>query len=406
MQSLCVICKGRGWCGKPCPILAKLKSFQPKVALEFSGSSPPEIFVGSYGYPKVFTGILAPAELGETSHLSMPEEWHAEKADIVKILSYRSRLIYSRFQSSIKEIRKENRNLVKVMQEVALASKSTSLEFELKKKPQLRIQLDMHMPVIGNPAPLAKARLTQNPYIEKKVDYLTSDTDIKAGQAVQELYKAKISISGLIKILSAGMLGLKMQRKLVPTRWAVTAVDSIISKQIIEKVKFYPKISEFLLFHSDYLGNYYEILLLPGEFSFEVIEAKMPGSVWNPQGMHTFICADHEGYYGRKTYASNCGGGYYAPRLAIAEYLNKMKRQASCLVMRECRPDYWAPCGVGVLRETARDALTKKPEHFGTLKEALTKAQTRFKLKIETFIKKSKLLYEYKTQLKLAQFLK
>jgi len=338
--------------------------------------------------------------------LSMPEEWHAEKADIVKILSYRSRLIYSRFQSSIKEIRKENRNLVKVMQEVALASKSTSLEFELKKKPQLRIQLDMHMPVIGNPAPLAKARLTQNPYIEKKVDYLTSDTDIKAGQAVQELYKAKISISGLIKILSAGMLGLKMQRKLVPTRWAVTAVDSIISKQIIEKVKFYPKISEFLLFHSDYLGNYYEILLLPGEFSFEVIEAKMPGSVWNPQGIHTFICADHEGYYGRKTYASNCGGGYYAPRLAIAEYLNKMKRQASCLVMRECRPDYWAPCGVGVLRETARDALTKKPEHFGTLKEALTKAQTRFKLKIETFIKKSKLLYEYKTQLKLVQFLK
>ncbi len=406
MQSLCVICKGRGWCGKPCPILAKLKRFQPKVALEFSGSSPPEIFVGRYGYPKVFTGILAPAELGETSHLSMPEEWHAEKADILKILSYRSKLIYSRFQSNIKEVRKGNNKLLGVMQEVSLASKPVSLEFKLKKRPQLRMQLDMHNPVIGNPAPLVKARLTQNPAVAKKVDYLTADVDIKAGQAIQELYKAKIPVSNVIKILSAGMLGLKIQRKLVPIRWAVTAADSTISKQLIEKIKFYPQTSEFLLFHSSYVGNYYEVLLLPGEFSFEVIEAKMPGSVWNPRGMGTFICADHEGYHGRKTYASNCGGGYYAPRLALAEYLDKIERQASCLVMRECRPEYWAPCGVGVLRETVRDALTKKPEHFATLKEALARAQTRLKLRIETFIKKSKLLHEYKSQLKLAHFLK
>lgn len=406
MQSLCVICKGREWCGRQCPILAKLKYFQPKVDLEFSGSSPPEIFVGRYGYPKVFTGILAPPEIGETSHLSMPEEWYVEKADILKILSYRSRLIYSRFQSSIKEVRKENDKLLGVMREVALASKPASLEFKLKKKPQLRMQLDMYNPIIGNPAPLVKARLTQNPAIAKKVDYLTSDTDIKAGQAAQELYKVKISISSIIKILSAGMLGLKIQRKLVPTRWAVTAIDSTISKQLIERIKFYPKISEFLLFHSSYVGNYYEILLLPQEFSFEVMEAKMPGSVWNPQGIETFICADYEGYHGRKTYASNCGGGYYAPRLAIVEYLDKIKRQASCLVMRECRQEYWAPCGVGVLRECCRDALTKRPERFASLKEALTKAQTRFKLRIETFIKKSKLLYEYKKQLKLTQFFK
>lgn len=403
MQSLCVICKGRGWCGKPCPILARLRCFQPKVALEFSGSSPPEIFVGRYNYPKVFTGILAPAEFGETSHFSMPEEWYAEKADIIKILSYRSRLVYSRFQSDIK---KGKGKLLGVMQEVSLASKPAMLEFKLKKKPQLRMQLDMHMPLIGNPAPLVSARLIQNPIVAKKVDYLTSDTDVKAGKAMQELYEAKIPTSSIIKILSAGMLGLKIQRKLVPTRWAVTAIDSTISKQLIEKIKFYPTISEFLLFRSDYLGNYYEILFLPGEFSFEVIEAKMPGSVWNPQGIETFICADYEGYHGRKTYASNCGGGYYAPRLAIAEYLDKIKRQASCLVMRECRPEYFAPCGVGVLRETVRDALTKKPEHFAALKEALAKVQTRFKLRIETFIKKSKLLYEYKKQLKLTQFLK
>jgi hypothetical protein len=38
---LCVKCKGKGWCGKPCRIYSKIKGFIPKKTKHFSGSSPP-----------------------------------------------------------------------------------------------------------------------------------------------------------------------------------------------------------------------------------------------------------------------------------------------------------------------------------------------------------------------------
>jgi hypothetical protein len=132
----------------------------------------------------------------------------------------------------------------------------------------------------------------------------------------------------------------------------------------------------------------------------------MPSSVWNPEGNETYIMKDYENWYGRKDYASEVTGGYYVVRLAVSEYLNAIRRQASVLVMRECRPEYWAPCGVGILRETCRSAMQSKPERFSSLKEALNAAQTRLKLKIETFLNNSKLLSEYKKQTKLTNFFK
>jgi hypothetical protein len=37
--------------------------------------------------------------------------------------------------------------------------------------------------------------------------------------------------------LSIGVLGLKKDKKLVPTRWAITATDDILAKKLLEKVK-------------------------------------------------------------------------------------------------------------------------------------------------------------------------
>ena len=39
------------------------------------GSSPPSVFVGSYGYPKVGVGPMLPPILGDTTVLDKPEEW-------------------------------------------------------------------------------------------------------------------------------------------------------------------------------------------------------------------------------------------------------------------------------------------------------------------------------------------
>ena len=403
-SELCARCKGKGLCGKPCKILGKISNLLPKTKLQFSGSSPPEIFVGRVGYPEINTGILAPQEYGNNEIMSLPELWHSNNLSIDQVLAMRSQMIYSRFKSNIKDARKSGRFLG-IMQEISMSNKSVSTEFILKKPAKPRIMFDTHTPLIGNPAPLQNVRLEENPHIEQKVDYIVSDTDNKASNSIIELYSGKIETSNIIKILSAGLLGLKSKRKLVPTRWAITATDDIISKFMLGRIRFYQEISEILVFTSEYVGNHYEFLLLPDKFSFEVIEAKIPGSVWNPFSQNNLFMQDYEQFNGRKTYASNVTGAYYSNRLALTEYLTSIKRQASCLVLREARPEYYAPLGVGILREASRAAFQSQPEKHETLESAFNSMQQRMKLPINLFRDKSELLKNYKKQTRLSTWL-
>lgn len=404
-SELCIRCRGRNWCGKSCRVYARINKFLPKAKTHFSGSTPPEIFVGRNFYPEVYTGILAPQYSGNTEEMSLPEKWHSNNLSIKDIVNHRAQLIYSRFKSKIKSAKQPSKFL-QTLQEVSLTSKSVSTEVFLKKPFQPRIELDKRLPVIGNPAPLKSIRLEENTKIKKKIDYLVNDTDNKAASSIIELHKTKTTeTSNIIKILSAGMLGLKKNRILVPTRWSVTAVDDTISKNLVEKIKYYPEINEIRLFHGYYVGNHYEILLLPDKFSFEVIEAFFTGSAWN-MSQKTLFTHDFERFFKRKKYAKNVVGAYYAVRLAISEYLEKIKRQAYCIVFREERPEYNAPLGVGILRQLARKALTEKYETFPTIKEALNQAQTRLKLNIKDFTEKSILLKEYGQQKRLTQWMK
>jgi len=398
---LCVRCRGKGWCNKPCKIHSMIKEFAPKIKTHFSGSSPPEIFVGRIGYPEVNTGILSPQEYGNKEEMSLPEKWFEKRLTIRQILNHRSQLIYSRFKSKIKQARTPTKFL-NIMQEISLADKSVSTEIFLKKPFQIKVNIDKHLPVIGNPAPLKSIKLEENPHIKRKVDYIASDTDNKATNSIKELYKIT-QTSNIIKILSAGMLGLKKNRKLVPTRWAVTAVDDTLSKDLLKKIRYYSEINEIFLFHGYYVGNHYEFLLLPDKFSFEVIEAFMTGSLWN-LSKQIITTQDYEPFSGRKKYASNVTGAYYTARLAICEYLDKIKKQASCLVLREERPEYNAPLGVGILRELSRHAFKQKPERFSTIQDALNQSQTRMKLPVSLFKNKSWLLKEYGKQKRLGEW--
>jgi len=401
-SELCARCKGKGLCGKPCRILNRIEGYSPKVKLHFSGSSPPEIFVGRHNYPDINAGILSPETYGEKEDISLPEIWHQKRFSIQDILSRRASLIYSRFKTSVKG--SGNNRFKTVMQEVSMADKSVSMEVFLKKVPRMTINFNQEVPLIGNPAPLKSITLEENPRILKKVDYLVSDNNAKATIAMSELYKGDTKISNISKILSAGLLGLGYQRRLVPTRWAITAVDDTISKDMLKKIRYYPEISEILVFTSEYLGNHYEFILFPDKFSFEVIEAKMHGSVWNPFSSETLFMMDYEGFFGRKQYASNVTGAYYANRLALCEYFEKIKRQASCLVMREARPEYYAPMGVGILREASRQAFKNSPEKFVSLKEASEKIKTRMKISPIEFINRSVLLKERGKQKRLIDF--
>lgn len=360
---------------------------------EFSGSSPPEIFVGKWNYPNVYTGILSPEEYGNTELMSSPELWHEKKLSISDIISQRQKLIYSRTQNHIK---KQDTKFLEVFHEIAMTSKSVASEFKLKKPVNFTKHLDSRVPLISRAAPLEKVRLQENTKIKPKIDYYVNDNEIKSVEAIKELHKSEINISNIIKILSAGLLGMKKNRRMVPTRWAITAVDDTISKEKLEKIKYYQEISEFQLFNAEYLGNHYEFLLLPDRYSFEVIEIAL-----STQGFWT----DYEGFFPRKKYAESVTGAYYANRLALVEYLEKIKRQASCLVFREIRPEYYAPCGVGILREASRNAFSKPSENFSTIDEALKAIQRRLKQSIENYTKKSFILKNYRKQKRITDFI-
>ena len=386
-MTYCKIC-GEDNCKKHSFLLGKTKTLK-----EFSGSSPPEIFVGKWNYPNVYAGILSPDEIGDTEILSSAELWHKNKLSIPEILNFRNKLVYGRKQSNIKQ--NQGNPFLSVLKEIAMAYKPVSTEFRLKKPITKNLENDKRVPLIQNAADVEQVKLQENPKIKQKVDYLVNDISAKSVTSILELDKAGIETSSITKLLSAGLLGLKTNRKLVPTRWSITVVDDTLSKEKLKKIKTFQEISEIQLFNAEYLGNHYGFLLLPDKFSFEVIENSLSsGGFWH----------DFEFFSGRKKYADDITGAYYVNRLALCEYLEKIKRQAYCIVFREVRQEYSVPLGVGILRQTSREAFLKSPEKFSAINDALESAQKRLKQPIINFVEKSILLRNYGKQRKLTSF--
>lgn len=393
---MCIKCNGKGFCGKPCKILNQFNLSIPRATTHFSGPTPPEIFVGRVGYPNVNMGILAPTSF-ETKHseFNNAEQWSKGNLAIPNILRLRSQLVFGESNVNIKM----SNNIKKTGEELAMTKIPTSTEFFLKKKPYLNLTTSSVFKPIMNQAQAEKINLQENVKIEKKVDYLVNDDDCKATVAINELYNSKYEVDHLQKILSVGLLGRKMARRMVPTRWSITAVDDNVCKFLMEKIRYYDEINEIFVKNGNYLGNYIEILFLPGEFSFDAIEA------WYSDDENIFVYTeDYESFFGRKTYASNITGGYYAMRLPVCEYLENRKKQASVFVFRKILPEYYAPLGVGIVRETTRRAISSEEQFFDSIDEALNDISKRVDIDKKIIKEKSWLLNNYGRQKKLKDF--
>jgi DNA repair protein NreA len=398
MDNLCIRCKGKGLCGKPCRILSKFKDNAPKPKLHFSGKSAPELFVGRIGYPYINAGILTPQDNDNLSNFPSAEEWSYQNFSIANVLRLRGGLIYGKAQTHIKI----NDKIKQVTQELALSSKPVSTEIFLKKKPTFQFTVDKVFQPMTNPAPLIRAILEENPHVPKKVDYLINDTDAKSVTVINELYKSNTKIDHLQKLLSIGLLGKKAARRMVPTRWSITATDDTISKEHLKKIRYFQHVNQITLYSGNFLGNYIEALILPGPFAFEAIEAWQSGSTYSQN--ETEFSQDYETFNGRKKYAFNVTGGYYAMRLPLTKHLLKLKRQAQILIFREIRPEYYAPLGVGIVRETAKSTFQNKPKHFDTIEDALKDIRKRIETPIKTIKEKSWLLNNYGKQKSIFDF--
>ena len=377
---------------------------------EFFSNSPPSVFVGSkLKYPSVNVGILAPPVRVEDAEIyDSHERWINENLEINDILKYRSNLVNSRFRSNVHSARGNmGGRFFDVAQEVGMAKSSVDMEFQLKKRVKLELNFDRISKPIGARAEIRNVKMTENPKIEKPVEKIFYDTDLKANEAIDYLYNKNISDQKLIQVLSLGAMGIGKNRRLVPTRWSITAVDDIIGKNLIEEIKDYQVSDKYSLYFGNFLGNYYLVFLFPDVFSYELFELYLPGSSWNPSKEIT-VSTDYENYSGRKNYATNCVGGYYAARLPLLEKLKQIKKQSSALVLRFETPDYWASLGVFVVREAMRKTMNMFETDFDCFESMISRGKIiineELGFDIDCILGRSKLLEAIKTQTKLTKF--
>ena len=350
------------------------------------GSSPPDVFVGRFGYPNVFIGPLVPPELGDTSMMGAPEMWIGK--GIEEIVRLRSNLVRGMYKTKIGNA--DNGRIEEMVAELAMADRYSGVEEFLKHKPVLGMHFDENSQPYGPSAKMTDMRIDNsraNPVVEKAY----FDTDLKANDAIIELYEKGVFVSRIQKSLSAGILGLGKNRKFVPTRWSITAVDDTLGKDKLKHVKEYDIIDRIDIYELVALDNRWLVIMLPGAWEYELVEAWYPNTTWNQNSANIEIFSSYEPFKGRTKYAE-IGGCYYAARLASSELLDKMQRQAKVVILREAHSGYIMPVGVWNVREHVREALRGKPHQFNTHEDMFRFIRSRMDIPIETWIKNSTLL--------------
>jgi hypothetical protein len=398
-------------CGKSrCPLIVKFythRQIHPLINDTLvSGATPPGVFIGRFGYPKVFVGPLIPPVHGDTRFLDTPECWSGLK--IEDIVRFRFSLIRGKALSDIHAPARIDWHgvslgkVVDVTREMGMSTSSIELSAEFEKKPFLQITLNDEVQPFGPSAPLRRVD-PSNIKLDHRIEKAFYDTDLRARDAVLMLYNAGTLVSAIQKSFSVGAFGIAKNRKFVPTRWSITAVDSIISEKLMEETRRAPLINEYRIYEFEQLDNRWIILMIPCTWRYELMEAWYPNTIWNPYGKGVVLLSDYEFYNGRKEYAE-IGGCYYASRLAVNEHLTRERRQAGVVVMREAHPGYIMPVGVWNVREAVRNALRGKPRVYATLHEALRRVGEVMDIPVSTWVKKSGILSDLILQRRLDEF--
>ncbi len=397
---LCIQCRGaKLLCGKPaCPVIMRAYAAQKTTRLiggrlELEGSSPPSVFVGRSGYPRVAIGPLVPPIVGDTSLLDTPELWTGRS--VQEIVEFRSQLVRGMHFVDVHDVEARDK-VVERTRELALAARPALVDAVFRKRPSGRVVLDDEVQPFGPSAPLVGFEL-ENVRLDERLEKKLLDTDAPARAALSELYRDGTLVSQLQRAFSVGAFGDKRRRRFVPTRWSITAVDSILGEQLMDRTRNAPTINEYRIYETYDLDTRWVILMLPTSWRYELIEAWYPETTWNPFGSQVVVMGDAEFYGGRKAYAS-IGGCYYAARLAANELLTSERRQAGVIVLRETHPGYVMPVGVWNVREHVRRALRGAPRKFDSIEAALARVREVMAIPVERWVAESRVLADVLNQ--------
>jgi hypothetical protein len=363
-----------------------------EVGEKLEGSTPPSIFVGSWNYPKVQVGpMLTPAQ-GDTSVLDTPEQWLGNK-QLPDIVNFRLQLVRGKAEVAVKDV---DNKFVAQLQEISLAKRSTDAEAHFKSKPK-GVTFNMDHSPFGPSATIEKFQVDAVKW-EHQFEKVYYDKDLKAAAAVKILYEKGALISQIQKAFSVGAMGLGKNRRLVPTRWSLTAVDSALANHLVDEIKVLPMLDTYQVYEFQALRNKFIVLLVPSVWQYEWTEAFL-----HVLGREEVIFSDWESPDGKKEY-SPVGGCFYATKMSVAEHLLKIGKQAAVLVFREAYSGY-IPTGVWLCRELTRRTFSTQPKEFSDLSSALSYVSSRLFLPFSRFETNSKLIKKLKSQRLLSQFI-
>ena len=374
-----------------------LNANSAKLASEtLAGATPPSVFIGRYGYPKVKVGPMVPPLHGDTTIFDKPEMWFGKSLE--DIVNYRLSLV--RGVTDV-NVHVTAGRYIESLQELAMAAKSAESEVLFEKRPIADIEREKDLgesAPFGPVAPL-KSFKTASLSIDKRLEKVYYDKDLHAAEAVVDLYKEEVEVSRIHRVLSVGMLGLQKNRRLVPTRWSISATDDIISVSLIKSIVSNAQIDFFEVYKYSHLGNYYSVLLIPDNvWSFEMKE------IWFDNNGNLGMGLDFEDARGLDHYPF-IAGAYFAARLGIAEHLSKRRRKAAALILREIHSDYVMPVGVWQVREGIREALKTEKRQFESFEKALSFACMNLSASKVEWIKGSRIFEHKKKQLRMTDFL-
>lgn len=367
------------------------KKFVTKVLY---GATPPSIFVGEYGYPKIALGPMVPPIPGDTSIFDNPELWSGLPFE--QVVTYKINLIRGIVKQRIDDL---SGKYMDQLREIAMSERPIDSVMTLDKEPKN----ELHFNKQGDYSPslltaplndLKISSITTDKRIEKKFE----DTSLLASDAIIELYLSGVPVSKISRVLSIGLIGTSNKRKLVPSKWSITATDDVISGHLKRKIIVYPQIDCYEVYFFEHLYNLYCVILIPDSLSnFEMIEA------WIDEKGCITIQSDCESLK-RINHDPKIAGAYFAGKLAVEEHLDFRRRSSSAIIFREVRPEYVMPLGVWQVREGIRSSLKQICLKFDSISSAVLYATSRTSLSKIEWISTSKILKNLIMQSKISDY--
>ncbi len=314
--------------------------------------SPPEIYVGEFGYPRVQIGFVGTLNLRvKPNVLSSPEIWVTMgRQDFFRLRSEMFRFIQKVDIS-------ENNPWIEFLQNIVMANNFIKVNVSAYKIPKrksyfLPIGIPFGPVVLVNDAYI-ESDFSIDPYVERIIS-----KDLVSRVSVWSLYQYGKRYYEIVQLMSLGLIGKLNHRKLLPTRYAMGAVESILVSRLKEEVMRYPPIDLFEIHKFNAFGDKFIVVLAPGDLNFiySVLSNKSEESKIDSKIISAFVNGNLSDVSFQD--APDC------VKFPILEYLYNIQRSASAIVFRYSKDRINRNMGSWFVRNSIKMALNQRPKIF------------------------------------------